>query len=277
MAWIESHQELREHPKTKRLCRLLGLPRPTVVGYLHFLWWWAYDYAPEGDLSAFTDDDIADAVDWDGEPGALVSALIESGFINADRHIHDWGDFAQKWIERRRADRERKRAATRKATAPIRESSEGVPPEIHSRSGVTGPDLTGPDLTGPDPSPKSPPHGGRDLAPAGAGEQANGTGGGKRARRNGAAVVVEPPTPDDEALWELANEQIARDGGTPAWRANVENWIRPLVVLGRGPTGGLQLRAPPGGKDQAQRFRQVIARALADVGEPHPTLVAIVE
>ena len=140
MAWIESHQELRNHPKTKRLCRLLGLPCPTVVGYLHFLWWWAYDYAPEGDLSDFTDEDIADAVDWDGDPGALMGALVQAGFINDDRRLHDWEDFAQKWIERRQADRERKRA--RRQPAEIRRMSGGHPPDIRSLSGVTVPDLT---------------------------------------------------------------------------------------------------------------------------------------
>lgn len=150
MAWIESHQELREHPKTKRLCRLLALPRPMVVGYLHFLWWWAYDYAPEGDLSVFSDEDIADAVDWEGEPSALMSALVQAGFVTEDRRLHDWEDFAQKWIERRRQDRERKRA-TRSAGEPDRRTSNGSPPEIHSLSGVTVPDHTVPDHTGPDP------------------------------------------------------------------------------------------------------------------------------
>lgn len=149
MAWIESHQELREHPKTKRLCRLLALPRPMVVGYLHFLWWWAYDYAAEGDLSVFSDEDIADAVDWEGEASAFVQALVQSGFIDENRRLHDWEDFAQKWIDRRKADRERKRAQRRKPDA-AQEASEGCPPEIHSPSGVTGPYRTIPDLTGPD-------------------------------------------------------------------------------------------------------------------------------
>jgi len=111
MAWIESHQSLREHPKTKRLCRLLKIDRHKAVGMLHFLWWWAYDYVPEGDLSTFSDDDIADAVDWDGEASELVGALTASGFIDDERTLHDWWDYAQKWIERRRANTARMRAA----------------------------------------------------------------------------------------------------------------------------------------------------------------------
>lgn len=146
MAWIESHQELREHPKTKRLCRALKQPRPAVVGYLHFLWWWAYDYAPEGDLAAFSDEDIADAVDWDGDASAFVSALTQSGFINDDRRIHDWEDFAQKWIERRQADRERKRAQ-RQPSNGVLKTSAGHPPEDSPPSGVTVPNHTGPNRT----------------------------------------------------------------------------------------------------------------------------------
>jgi hypothetical protein len=157
MAWIESHQELREHPKTKRLCRALTLSRREAVGLLHFLWWWSYDYAADGDLSVFTDEDIADAVDWENDPGELVAALTSCGFLTDDRQIHDWEDFAQKWIERRRADRERKAAARRKPE-DIQETSDGSPPEIHSLSGVTGPNLTIPDLTntGPDQEPQVP-------------------------------------------------------------------------------------------------------------------------
>lgn len=278
MAWIESHQELRNHPKRKRLSRLLGISRRETIGLLHEVWWWAYDYMPEGNLTALTDADIADAVDWEGDPGALVSALIESGFINPDRTLHDWWDYAQKWIERRRKDAERKRAG-RSAPSSEAPPSEGNPPDVLGMSNhspyVTGPDHTGPNLTGPDRPPKSSPNG-EDLAAAAAATP-NGAEGGRQSRRNGATAVAEPPSPDDEALWSLAVEQIAADDTGPVWRANVEDWIQPLVVAGRGPTGGLQLRAPPGAKAGAQRFRQVIAFALANAGDPNSKHVAIVE
>lgn len=286
MAWIESHQELANHPKTRRLCRLAGIKRRDALGLLHLLWYWVYDYAPEGDLSSFSDDDIADAVDWEEEPEKLVSILITAGFMDENRCIHDWWDYAQKWIERRRKDAERKKSGRASKTSGDTES-DGCPPDVHRTSNhspyVTGPDHTGPDHTGPDrtPTPKSPPHGGGDLAPAAAAAHINGTGesGGKSSRRNGRAVtaVLEPPSPDDEALWALAVEQIAGDGDGPAWQSNVENWIRPLAVAGRGPTGGLQLRAPPYVKQRAQGMRQMIVMALRELGDPQATHVAIVE
>lgn len=110
MAWIESHTTLREHPKTKHLCRLLKITRREGVGLLHFLWWWALDYAPEGDLSAWSDEDIADAVDWKRNAGVMMDALLGAGFIDSDRQIHDWYEFAERRIARRRANAERMRA-----------------------------------------------------------------------------------------------------------------------------------------------------------------------
>lgn len=67
MAWIESHQELWRHPKTKKLARLLQISIPTAVGHLHGLWYWAMDFAQDGDLSSYDAEDIADAVMWEGD------------------------------------------------------------------------------------------------------------------------------------------------------------------------------------------------------------------
>lgn len=114
MAWIESHQELAQHPKTIRLARLLDTNIPAALGHLHLLWWWTLDYAEDGDLSAFDADDIAIAAQWDGDAERFVEALIEcgpgdrAGFLDDDRSIHDWHDFAGRLIEQRQFNRERK-------------------------------------------------------------------------------------------------------------------------------------------------------------------------
>jgi hypothetical protein len=276
MAWIESHQELRDHPKRKRLSRILDISRRETIGLLHELWWWAYDYAPEGDLSAFTDEDIADAIDWERDPGALVEALVEAGFINADRQIHDWEDFAQKWIDRRQADKERKRAKRGKPIS-VPEASAGHPSEDSPPSGVTGPNRTGPNQTGPDTSPPTPsPHSGKGDA---AGAAARNTRGGKR---NGVvqhdeptAEPIEDPertpaTPGDRELWNLARAAAAEGLSN----GNAEA-LGLLVPLGRAADGGLHLRAPPGlglGK-----FTNHVVRALLDAGDEHAAQVAIVE
>ena len=126
MAWIESHQEVGRHPKTKKLARLLGVSLPAAVGHLHYLWWWALDFAPSGTLEKFDEYDIADAVHWDGEPEKLVDALTDVGYLDRDGNgvlrIHDWGEYAGKLLEKRAKDRARKRAAAEAA---------GVPQDFH--------------------------------------------------------------------------------------------------------------------------------------------------
>ena len=117
MAWIESHQELRHHYKTKRLARELKVTVAAAIGHLHCLWWWAIDFAPDGDLSKFDDYEIADAIGYEGkDPAKAKAALISSGFLdnNSDGAItiHDWYDYSgqlgDKRIESRIKERDRK-------------------------------------------------------------------------------------------------------------------------------------------------------------------------
>lgn len=131
MAWIESHQDLANHPKTRRLMRTLQITRRDVVGMLHLLWWWAMEYAPEGSLAGYSPPDIADAVDWEGDPGILVAALLSSGFLDENENegelrIHDWWDYAGKLLEKRRQDAERKRSS-RTHPKPVQGMSDGRP------------------------------------------------------------------------------------------------------------------------------------------------------
>jgi hypothetical protein len=119
MAWIESHESLPGHPKTKRLCRLLKISSVQAVGHLHYLWWWALKHAQDGDLSRYTALDIADACDWIGDEEEFVKALISSGFIDSTMEgncIHDWYDYAGKLLELRMKDAERKRNIRGKKT-----------------------------------------------------------------------------------------------------------------------------------------------------------------
>jgi hypothetical protein len=52
--WIQSHQDVREHPKTRKLAARLRVNVPEAVGLLHLLWWWALSYASDGDLRSTT-------------------------------------------------------------------------------------------------------------------------------------------------------------------------------------------------------------------------------
>ena len=101
MAWMKTNQELRRHPKVKHLARMLGISLPDAIGRLHLLWWWAMDYAQDGDLSRYEAEDIADAMMWDEDPRQLVDALIQCGgkghgFLDMTEDgslfLHDWNE-----------------------------------------------------------------------------------------------------------------------------------------------------------------------------------------
>lgn len=144
MAWIESHQELRDHPKTRRLARYLGIHVREAVGLLHFLWWWALDYAEDGDLSRFEAADIADAILWDGDPNEAVDALVRAGFLDRTDSglvIHDWDEYAGRLVEKRRQNAERKRRSRARHAAVTRDTQ--------GRHGATLPNQTEPNHNPP--------------------------------------------------------------------------------------------------------------------------------
>lgn len=111
MAWIESHDNIGTHPKTRRAARMLGVSIPTMVGHLHLLWHWCLTYAEDGDLTGYDAQDIADAAMWEGEPQQFVDALIHCGpgnragfLVRAEDGrllVHDWMDYAGRLVQAR--------------------------------------------------------------------------------------------------------------------------------------------------------------------------------
>lgn len=148
MVWIESHQEIAQHPKTRRLARYLGVSIPDAIGRLHLLWWWAMNYAEDGDLSGFDPEELADATLWEGDGAALKDALIRSGFLDENGHIHDWDDYAGKLIDRRKANADRMRAA-RASTTSIEGNARATHVRRTQRARVGLPYPTVPDHTLP--------------------------------------------------------------------------------------------------------------------------------
>ena len=117
MAWLEAHQDLRDHPKTKRAARALGISRPQMIGHLLCMWWWCLDYAEDGNLTDFDNADIADAAGWEGEPDDFIHALLHcgpadrAGFLtNSDGlRVNDWSQYGGKYITKRSQGRDRQR------------------------------------------------------------------------------------------------------------------------------------------------------------------------
>lgn len=131
MAWIKSHQELERHPKTRKLARLLGIETVTAIGHLHCLWWWAMDYAQDGNVSRYDAEDVAEAVHWRGSADDLVSALVAAGFLDETEDgnvIHDWEDYGGKVL----ADAESARARANKSRA--KKATQNAPTENGARN-----------------------------------------------------------------------------------------------------------------------------------------------
>jgi len=122
MAWIESHQELEMHQKTRKLARTLSLSIPSAIGTLHLLWWFTLEQAwRNGNLSMYDDASIESACRWQGNEGDLIKALQESGFLDGKK-VHDWLDFAGRLVKDRiayeKANGKRKKTVRKPAGNP---------------------------------------------------------------------------------------------------------------------------------------------------------------
>jgi hypothetical protein len=88
------------HPKLLRLARRLHCEPYAALGLLEALLDWAYRYARRGDVGRFNDADLAEAVGWRGKPGELVTALVETRWLDpCPVHrlvIHDLAEHADR-------------------------------------------------------------------------------------------------------------------------------------------------------------------------------------
>ncbi|HAN21597.1 MAG: hypothetical protein A2Y15_05960 [Clostridiales bacterium GWF2_36_10] len=129
MAWIELHQTLPQNKKTLRLKSILKIKTPQAVGHLCMLWLWAIDNAPDGDLSIFLNDEIAEISGWDKSADTFIKALQTAGFLDENKCIHDWYEYAGKLIDKRKSDAERKRTS-RSNYNNKEKTSKGCPQDI---------------------------------------------------------------------------------------------------------------------------------------------------
>jgi 5-methylcytosine-specific restriction endonuclease McrA len=103
------------HRKRKRLVRALGFGAEI---YLIDLWLTVAVDCPEGILVGWDEEDICDACGWEKEPEELITALINSNWLeknsDGDYALHDWCDH-QGWAckARVRSDAAKAAAASR--------------------------------------------------------------------------------------------------------------------------------------------------------------------
>ncbi len=87
-----------EHPKTKRLARLLKAPNYAALGLLEAFWHWVGRYAPTGQLDADAMEDCADTLRFHQGGEMLAELLSQSGWLDTFEdgtyYVHDWHDHA---------------------------------------------------------------------------------------------------------------------------------------------------------------------------------------
>ena len=141
MAWIQVHQQLKDHRKLLTAADELGIEPPHMLGLLISFWLWALDNAPSGSLNGIGNRMMARAAQWSGDPDAFVDALTFSGLLKSTPdglEIHDWYEYTGKLLDRRES--EKNRARRRRAAAAA--SSAGQPQDVRSTSAGRPPDGT---------------------------------------------------------------------------------------------------------------------------------------
>ncbi len=144
MPWISVDLDVRDHPKTRRLSKLLQCSRHEAIGILVVLWQWGLTNATrEGVISYASDEDIAMGIMITNKsPQQLVGALVESGWIDKSKSgeytLHDWSEWQSMWyqaVDRRKSNAEaQKRIRMRKSDALKNIGVESLPIDSHADS-----------------------------------------------------------------------------------------------------------------------------------------------
>lgn len=124
------------HPKTVKLRRRIGDAGALA---LISLFGFTAQNKPDGNLTGMSDEDIAIAAGWDGEPAVFVSALLECRFLDdCDGHfsVHDWA-MHNGWAANAQSRSEQSRSAAeqrwnKKRAMPTDANSNAVSMDQHS-------------------------------------------------------------------------------------------------------------------------------------------------
>jgi len=107
---IDTDENFPEHPKSLRLCGLLG--NPVAWAYVWKLWRWCARYEPEGDISGYSPGEIELAVGWTTMDGRFYEAAVRAGFIDIGPdggvRLHNWHKRQGAGLIRMEIDRTRK-------------------------------------------------------------------------------------------------------------------------------------------------------------------------
>lgn len=140
--WIKVHSNLLSHPKTSRLADILKLssraasPDVVAAGMLVSLWTWAIQNAWNGDLSGCSDRTITEAARCRLKPEVFVKALTDAGWLDADRHLHDWEEYTLQLTGM--LDRQKQKTRERVRRYRNRSNATVTPPPTFSAASCNG-------------------------------------------------------------------------------------------------------------------------------------------
>lgn len=145
-----------DHRKVRALGRALEVHPMQAAGHVLALWCRVMKESPTGDLGSWTDDDIADAAKWEGDPVKFVRVLcsketriLDGSGAKRRKKVHDWieeqGDVVakrEKWRKEKAEKREREGGETSnldgkksaKTTASVRADSKRNPNGVRAES-----------------------------------------------------------------------------------------------------------------------------------------------
>jgi len=183
---------------------------------------------------------VAHLVHVTGRPEDQVRELIGAKLLDlspsGEVWVHDW----RQWQDRYASDLAPRSIGEHSANAPrtLRNGSANIPAKLPGELRGEKRELRG-EMETP---PKPPPQAEGAWAPS-------------------ATVDLSPLSADDVALWATARAEIVKD----MLAVNARR-VEALEPLGRGPDGGLRLRAPPGSAE-ATRFLGAIRAHLVGAGD----------
>lgn len=146
MAWTESHTVLIRHRKLVELAASLRIRPAHAMGHLHALWHAALEQQEDGDLSAWSDEFIAQASDFPGNAPQYVRLLQKHRWLDG-KLIHDWLDYAGRYLDAKYKTSNPKRLAEIRAKHS-REAIDRLKSD-YSQTTVGPPNSTVPNLTVP--------------------------------------------------------------------------------------------------------------------------------
>jgi len=100
-------REALNHTKMKRLCRSLDIRPYEAVGIMESFWHLTAKEAPQGDIGKLSNQDIADAIGWEGSDEKFIESLVSARWVDQDPDVrlfvHDWPEHCEDSVHMRLA------------------------------------------------------------------------------------------------------------------------------------------------------------------------------